>query len=76
MAGFTWKKDDDDNFVIISIDVEFWEYLQLVRNYDDDSNDSHDNNKDQNNDENSDGDDDHVDTNIFKSLSIGTVGWT
>ena len=59
-----------------SIDVEFWEYLQLVRNYDDDSNDAHDNNKDQNNDENSDNDDVDVDSNIFKSLSIGTVGWT
>ena len=57
-----------------SIDVEFWEYLQLARNCD--SNDAHENNKDQNNDENSDGDDDHVDSNIFKSLSIGTVGWT
>ena len=35
-----------------------------------------DNNKDQNNDENSDNDDVDVDSNIFKSLSIGTVGWT
>ena len=51
-----------------SIDVEFWEYLQLARNCD--SNDAHENNKDQNNDENSQY------TNIFKSLSIGTVGWT
>ena len=33
-----------------------------------------DNNKDQNNVENSDNDDVDVDSNIFKSLSIGTVG--
>ena len=55
---FSFSNYDDSETIQIFINWQSWDHNKKDQSYDDNSGD----------------DDDHVDSNIFKSLSIGTVG--